>query len=373
MRDAFTSAAVPRANSSSKSGFVVGVDYDNLQFRSFLYDFRLRYLPPPPQGNFEPLSVSRSGSVQAGVITNNGSSVPAVSIAGLGYLLPQIPVGSSGFASAVSSDGLTVSGTLQTAQGSQQAFAWSRAAGTWILGDTTFLSCRTTSVSKDGSVIYGVGETSQGQICWRWTRSTGIELVSSYLQRMRIRLLPQQLDSILDQTPDQDFLVGSARVGQGSGLKIALPPPDCIFIQSYSVGKGTQISNDTLSSVEFVDTDAVRVLSDQSGGIQVTLVGTSPTANPSHLGFEIHDAVSRKGIVQTVRVQSGSSPIYYYLGSQIATTATSAKVYFAQNPGQYVGPTRLVRVRVDWSPVNDEDPSGDGWEMQLNVARLRIE
>lgn len=102
---------------------------------------------------------------------------------------------------------------------------------------------------------------------------------------------------------------------------------------------------------------------------QVQVNAVSPVDVPTAIMLESEVSVERSGVAQTVHM-------YNYLGArwQLFESATSSpEDRFVQvilpTPAQFVGPNREIQYRVTWTPINDEDPTQDGWLHRLDTVR----
>ena len=91
---------------------------------------------------------------------------------------------------------------------------------------------------------------------------------------------------------------------------------------------------------------------------------------PSSLTFHLETAVGRNGVSQQVDMFDFSDGVYVRCDGRIAPTSVSTvSVTKTTDANRIVGPENMLRGRLSWSPINDEDPFQDGWFHFIDVAK----
>lgn len=88
--------------------------------------------------------------------------------------------------------------------------------------------------------------------------------------------------------------------------------------------------------------------------------------------LESEVAVDRGGLAQTIHLYNYSGARWQLFESSVASSQDRYLQVNVPAPAQFVGPGQEIQYRVTWSPINDEDPSQDGWPHRLDVVRWHI-
>ncbi len=130
---------------------------------------------------------------------------------------------------------------------------------------------------------------------------------------------------------------------------------------------GTDFSGD-LASLTTSDDAAYCILSDDAtlqGEIEFS--GFLSNAAPSKLEFVVEQSVGRPGLSYQIDFLK-TNATYQSITGGVAPTADSIVYAVAATPSQFIGAGNFVGARINWAPVNDEDPSQDGWLLCVDVA-----
>lgn len=141
---------------------------------------------------------------------------------------------------------------------------------------------------------------------------------------------------------------------------------------SFTVTEGEQFDGD-LSSLSASDDNSLSVFNDATSlGAKIEFTGTSPTANPNCVEFTIEQRVDRPGLAFNTWLYNYQTASFVILGGGTATL-TDITSSGSKEGSAYVGSGNQVRARVTWNPINDEDPSQDGWLHRVDLAQFFIQ
>lgn len=121
------------------------------------------------------------------------------------------------------------------------------------------------------------------------------------------------------------------------------------------------------------DDASLQILSDDTTLMgQVELTGSTPVTSPTFVQVDYEGSVGRLGLSQSIALYnydtSGFEPV---VGGTAATVDTFVQKVIRSNAGRFVSDTGEVQAQVTWQPVNDEDPSQDGWLLSIDMIRMR--
>lgn len=142
---------------------------------------------------------------------------------------------------------------------------------------------------------------------------------------------------------------------------------------AYQVNAGFDFSGQ-LSSVFADDGDMLCILSDDT-----TLVGelqfsaTNFGGGFNTLKFITKTEAGRPGLAISIKMFNFATNQYVERGGGVApTTSTVMEAVVSSLASQYSDEAGSLRSRVTWAPINDEDPSQDGWLLCMDVARWQL-
>lgn len=129
-----------------------------------------------------------------------------------------------------------------------------------------------------------------------------------------------------------------------------------------------------LRSLFSSDDDRFSILSDDvtlQGSIQVD--GTSPVSSVAELHFEIESQAGRPGLAMSVAMRNYVVGGFSEVGGGVAPISDTNLQIVLTSPSRFIQTTtRAMQSKVTWSPINDEDPSQDGWLLSLDLARWQV-
>ncbi|HMS53899.1 MAG TPA: hypothetical protein PKA27_00735 [Fimbriimonadaceae bacterium] len=160
---------------------------------------------------------------------------------------------------------------------------------------------------------------------------------------------------------DMDFYTTKATGGTGTG-----------FFDNYSVSSAKDVCfGFNVLEGELFDGDERSFLTSDDNGLaifndpstlaaSIEFMGLTSQVAPNTVTWTLEASVARPGLQQELAMKNQLSGIYQVVGGSVATTFDSVSSVTV-NGGTYVGAEGQIASRVRWSPINDEDPSQDGW------------
>lgn len=130
----------------------------------------------------------------------------------------------------------------------------------------------------------------------------------------------------------------------------------------YTVLDGEEFEGD-LNSLTASDDNKLCVFNDATtltAGVQFD--GSTTITNPSSFKFRFEYNVARPGLAYAASLYRWTTGTYVFGGGNTATTSdSSVEIVLSSNRSDYVGNAGALRSKVTFGPINDEDPSQDGW------------
>lgn len=128
-----------------------------------------------------------------------------------------------------------------------------------------------------------------------------------------------------------------------------------------------------LNSLTTADSDRYCAFPDEvSLACAIEMTGSTTILNPSELKFEVVLNAERLGLAYSVRMFNYDTNSYTVVGGNSSTISDSSfTATLTSTAGAHVSNAGEVKSLVRWQPINDEDPSQDGWLHCLNVARWK--
>lgn len=170
------------------------------------------------------------------------------------------------------------------------------------------------------------------------------------------------------------------RIGVGdlhTPFSVAVTPqPVLVLPTGYSIFRGVQVAG-SLSSLYAVDANTLNVLtgftlSPSEAPIQVIVTGTSPTANPVSLSFNVTAKMNTPGITQTVSLYNFATSSYVVVDSRAVGTAyTTVTVSATGTLSNFVSSAGLVQARVAYKQTGFTTTSR--WETFIDQTTWSIQ
>ncbi|HMS55905.1 MAG TPA: Ig-like domain-containing protein [Fimbriimonadaceae bacterium] len=186
-----------------------------------------------------------------------------------------------------------------------------------------------------------------------------------------------------------------------SGLN-ATYVPACGFVGNdtftYRVSDGTATSNTTTVTLAVTNTKsalptsvAVILGEEFSGNLQSLLcsddnrfillsdssmlglieIGSALPAGKTLQQVRLESSVARPGLQEVHSLYNWVNPGWNVVNGRTATLVDSQFVINVSSGTLYTSSTGGVRLRVQWNPLNDEDPAVDGWALSVDSVRFR--
>lgn len=160
---------------------------------------------------------------------------------------------------------------------------------------------------------------------------------------------------------DMDFYSTKASGGTGTG-----------FFDNYSVWSAKDVCfGFNIIEGELFEGDERSFLTSDNNGLAIfndpntlaagiEFMGVTSQVAPNSVTWSLEASVARPGLQQELAMKNQITGVYQVVGGSVATTFDSVSSVTV-NGGTYVGVNGEIGSRVRWSPINDEDPSQDGW------------
>ncbi|HMS56265.1 MAG TPA: hypothetical protein PKA27_12775 [Fimbriimonadaceae bacterium] len=141
----------------------------------------------------------------------------------------------------------------------------------------------------------------------------------------------------------------------------------------YTVLDGEEFEGD-LNSLVSSDDNKLCVFNDPTtlnAGVQFD--GSTTVTNPGTFKFRFEYNVARPGLAYAASLYRWTTGAYVFAGGNTATTSdTSVEIVLSSNRSDYVGNAGALRSKVAFGPINDEDPSQDGWLHCFDVVEWEL-
>lgn len=157
-------------------------------------------------------------------------------------------------------------------------------------------------------------------------------------------------------------------------MVVTLVPPSGLYSANLlNVVEGDTFSGG-LADLTTYGGNAVSILSDGlSLGGRMELRGASPVQVPSAMSFYWASSVGRPGLAESVEMYDTTTSQWVAVAGRVAPITNSYNLITSVSiPARFVGPNSNSRVAFDWQPINDEDPSQDGWLLNLDLVLWRV-
>lgn len=135
-----------------------------------------------------------------------------------------------------------------------------------------------------------------------------------------------------------------------------------VLPNDYSIVTGEELTGG-LDSLWEIDGTYVDMFNDAFGLNAVLQVeGVAPNGTFAQLKLSVVSGVARNGLAVTFSLYNYTTNSFTVVGGQTASPELSQYQAAAPSPiSRFIGPGRALRGRIQWAPINDEDPAQDGW------------
>lgn len=94
---------------------------------------------------------------------------------------------------------------------------------------------------------------------------------------------------------------------------------------------------------------------------KVQFDSVSSVFTPTRMGFVAETNATRVGLVRAIQLKNFMTNTYVQVDGRIAPPIDSLFEIEMNTGANYVGPNGELSARIEWIPLNDEDPASDGW------------
>lgn len=144
-------------------------------------------------------------------------------------------------------------------------------------------------------------------------------------------------------------------------------------ISSISIDQGELFSGD-LNSVLASDDDSYSLFSDATSLTASAIIETTVPTGATFLSMVGETSVARNGIAETLQFRNWNTNGWITASGRTSTsTDTEWQGGRLATTNPIVRSDGLVNVRIRWQPINDEDPSQDGWLHTIDAAWVTYE
>ncbi|HMS54648.1 MAG TPA: hypothetical protein PKA27_04545 [Fimbriimonadaceae bacterium] len=144
---------------------------------------------------------------------------------------------------------------------------------------------------------------------------------------------------------------------------------------TYSVVEGEEFEGGLTNLYESDDARVSAFSSPETLGTIVEFSTDLPQANLSRLDFTQESKVDRPGLGRSVSLFNVVSTSWNVVsGGTASLTDVTTTASITSDTGRYIdSATRQTRARLAWAPINDEDPSQDGWLHAIDFVIWSVE
>lgn len=137
---------------------------------------------------------------------------------------------------------------------------------------------------------------------------------------------------------------------------------------AYEINSGELFDGD-VRSIGASDDNRLAIFNDPATLVgTITFSGITSVVNPASVTVGLEASAARSGLQQSLALFNFTTNQFQILNGIVATGDDSTVEVTANS--NFVDARGLVQARVSWSPINDEDPSQDGWPLQVDVISL---
>lgn len=144
-------------------------------------------------------------------------------------------------------------------------------------------------------------------------------------------------------------------------------------VSGYTVLEGEEF-NGGLNNLLASDDTYVAVFNDPTTlAAKVQVTATAPVASANRVEVSVESSVDRPGLSLGVFLYNFASGSPVFLAGTTATTTDSVISAGRDNPAEFMPPGIDMRVQLTWAPINDEDPSQDGWLHKIDNVQVFLQ
>ena len=145
-------------------------------------------------------------------------------------------------------------------------------------------------------------------------------------------------------------------------------------LTDYAVTSGSEFSSHNVALARGSDDSRVRIFNDDTTLIgQVEFYGSTTFLTPSECTLTVEHSDARPGLAFVVDQYNYDAPGFdAEVGGEEFSTDSVTTVSLGAAAGAHVSATGAMTARVTWAPVNDEDPSQDGWLQDVDQVKWTV-
>lgn len=143
---------------------------------------------------------------------------------------------------------------------------------------------------------------------------------------------------------------------------------------SFLVTTGEHFEGD-LSSLAASDDSRLTLFNSPATFVARIEIGgtTTTTSGVSHYAVSWETSVARLGLIETLEIRNYAQNTWTLINGSVASlTDRRTEFTVSTTPANFVSGAGAVRCRLKWEPINDEDPSQDGWLHSIDQVEWTI-
>ena len=148
---------------------------------------------------------------------------------------------------------------------------------------------------------------------------------------------------------------------------LATYPP--VSVNQINILQGSQLQGGLAQLMSSDDQDLFVINDTDSLLCSVEFVGVYQGPEPRTMRFKVEGHATRFGLANSISLYNWSASSYVEMIGAEATTIDAAVGVEVPSYNYIQGGTGTMKARLDWAPVNDEDPSQDGWVLATDYVQ----
>lgn len=171
------------------------------------------------------------------------------------------------------------------------------------------------------------------------------------------------------KSSDVDLYAVKLTTGTGNGYfdNYKVDAVGSAFI-AYTVTTG-ELFTGSVASLQASDDDKLSIFNDPFSLVAtITASGVTTVLNPANVTVGLEASADRGGLSQSIALFNYNTNTFQVLDGSVATGSDSNRSVTANS--NFVDARGLVQARISWAPINDEDPSQDGWLHNVDALTL---
>lgn len=176
---------------------------------------------------------------------------------------------------------------------------------------------------------------------------------------------PQSQFTVLSQAAVRTAWRGINWVPTATGTKVVLT--------TYIVHQGFEISG-SIGSFAETDGDFMVLFNDEETlTCELELIGRAAVSSPTSIRFVASQFAGRPGLSVALKANNYTTNRYDELAGGPALGALQVlQATVTSAADRYLSPNREMRMKLIWQPINDEDPTQDGWPLSVELVNWFI-